>query len=391
MCDADEPLSWIETELADWASRGLQRHRAACDARHGACVTTAGRRLVNFGSNDYLNLATDARVVAAVRATIDEFGWGAGASPLVTGFSKWHEQLERRLAQFKNCSAALLFSSGFAANSGTIGAIIGRGDVVFSDEHNHASLIDGCRLAKANIVVYPHCDWRQLDALMGEAGDARRRLIVTDTVFSMGGDTAPLIELAEIAERRGAMLMVDEAHAMGVFGRRGSGLAESLDVEGRVAVRVGTLSKAVGSIGGFVAGSGSLIDWLQNRARPYVFSTAIPAAAAAAACAAIDIIESSADARMNLLAKADCLRAALSARGWNVGRSCSQIVPVYVGESERAMRLSRALSHRGFWCPGIRPPSVSEGNALLRISLTSQHSDAMITELVHAIDDCRNV
>ena len=390
MPNAFDPLSWLTGELELWRERGLARRRVIWDERDGVELTVAGRTLVNFGSNDYLNLAGEERVIAAAVEAARLAGWGAGASPLVTGYSTWHARLEQQLARFKQTEAALLFSSGFAANFGVLSAIVGADDLVFSDARNHASLIDGCRLSKAQVVVYPHCDWRQLDALMAAEPRARRRLIATDTIFSMDGDAAPLAELAEIAERRRAMLLVDEAHAMGLLGERGSGLVEALGLEHAVALRIGTLSKAVGSVGGFVAGSAPLVEWLVNRARPYVFSTAIPPAAAAAATASLAIIEAEPGRRQGLLARAAQFRQTLSAQGWNIGRSCSQIVPIYLGDPHMAMQMGAALRERGFWCPGIRPPSVPEGESLIRVSLTSGHTQAHLDALVAALADCRH-
>jgi 8-amino-7-oxononanoate synthase len=340
-----------------------------------------GRELVNFGSNDYLGLAGDPRLAAAAAAAMEEEGWGGGASPLVCGHGKSHQRLELELAQFEGTEAALMFPSGFAANAGTIAALVGPGDVVFTDRKNHASLLDGCRLSRADVRVYPHNDWKRLDELLTKAGRSRRRLIVTDSLFSMDGDMAPLGELAELADRHGAMLMVDEAHATGVFGSKGRGLAEQLGVETAVHVRVGTLSKALGSVGGFVAGSRSLIEWLVNRARPYVFSTAPPAAAAAAAIAALEIVSSEPRPRQALLARADELRGSLVEQGWNVGRSQSQIVPILVGEPDRAIRLASALRDRGLFVPAIRPPTVPEGEACLRVSLSYAHTQEMIGRL----------
>jgi len=348
-------------------------------------VTIEGRDLVNFGSNDYLGLASDPRLAQAVADALCREGWGSGASPLVTGHAELHRQLERRLADFEGTEATLLFTSGYSANSGTVAALVGTGDVVFSDSKNHASLFDGCRLSRADVRPYPHADCQELDRLLARAGRYRRRLIVTDTLFSMDGDIAPLGDLADLAERHGAMLMVDEAHATGVFGPQGRGVAELVGVEDRIAVRIGTLSKALGCVGGFAAGSGLLVEWLVNRARPYVFSTAGPAAAAAAAMVALDIVRDEPERRRRLLARAEQLRARLRAQGWNLGRSASQIIPVVVGEPPRAVALSAVLGDRGLFVPAIRPPTVPKGEACLRISLTASHTSEMVDALVSAL------
>ncbi|NQT11194.1 MAG: 8-amino-7-oxononanoate synthase, partial [Planctomycetes bacterium] len=281
-------LQWIDDELAALDRQDLCRRLATREGKQTTQIDLDGGKLVNFGSNDYLALAADPRLAHAASEAAHEEGWGSGASPLVTGHGPAHRRLEERLAEFEDAEAALVFSSGFAANAGTIAALVGPGDVVFSDRTNHASIWDGCRLSRADVRTFRHADCRQLAQLLEKSHGRRRRLIVTDSVFSMDGDVAPLAELTDLAERFDAMLLVDEAHATGVFGPHGRGAAEQAGLEGRVHVRVGTLSKALGSVGGFVVGSRSLIDWLVNRARPYVFSTAPPGAAAAAATAALD-------------------------------------------------------------------------------------------------------
>jgi 8-amino-7-oxononanoate synthase len=352
-------------------------------------VGVDGKELVHFGSNDYLGLASDRRIAAAVLATIQEVGWGSGASPLILGRSVYHERLEQRIAQFEGTEAALIFTSGFAANSGTVASLVGAGDVVYTDRNNHASLLDGCRLSRADVRTYAHGDWQALSRLLGRADKHRRRLIVTDSLFSMDGDLAPLAELADLADRYEAMLLVDEAHATGVFGGRGRGVAEQLEVEDRIPIRVGTLSKALGGAGGFVAGSRALIEWLVNRCRPYVYSTASPAAIAAAAMAALEIVDEEPERRQTLLERADALRGALIEQGWNIGRSVSQIIPIVVGDPKRAVELAAALRQRGLFVPAIRPPTVPEGQACLRVSLTYAHTPEMIDALLAALRQLR--
>ena len=377
------PLVWIEDGLADLEQQGLRRKLSVRGGRQAGVIELDGRRLVNFGSNDYLGLAADPRLARAVAVAAKE--WGAGASPLVTGHTALHRDLESRLAEFEGTESALLFTSGFAANSASIAALVGPGDVVFTDRKNHASLFDGCRLSRADVRVYPHCDHRRLDRLMGRAAEYRRRLIVTDSLFSMDGDVAPLAELADVARRHNAMLMVDEAHATGVFGAGGRGLCEQLGVEAAVDVRVGTLSKALGSIGGFVAGSRPLIDWLVNRGRPYIYSTASPGAIAAAGIAALDIVRDEPNRRRTLLAKAESFRAELAAQGWNIGNSTTQVVPIAVGDPQRASKMSAALRQAGFFVPAIRPPTVPQGEACLRVSLGFGHDDEQIQSLLETL------
>jgi 8-amino-7-oxononanoate synthase len=300
-----------------------------------------------------------------------------------------HAQLEASLAEFEGTAAALLFPTGFAANCGAVTALVGKGDVVLSDAKNHASIIDGCRLSGARIVIYPHGDTAYVEMMLKQAAAFRRRLIVTDGLFSMDGDLAPLDELVGIAERYEAMVMVDEAHATGVFGRRGRGAAEWFGVEQRVHARVGTLSKALGSLGGFVAGSRALIDWLAIKARPYVFSTTAPAAIAAAGLQALDIVRSEPQRREVLLTRAAALRERLRRTGWNVGGSASHIIPVYIGTPDATMRLAAVLQEKGFFVPGIRPPTVPDGESLLRISVTCAHSEEVLNKLADALADLR--
>lgn len=406
---ARNPLAWIDDELASLKRDGLRRRLAVRGGRQTARVVLDGKELVNFGCNDYLGLAADERLAAAARTAIEREGWGSGASPLVSGRSAVHAELERRLAEFEGTEAALVFPSGFAANAGIIPALVDEGDAIFTDAKNHASLIDGCRLSRAKRFVYPHGDCDALEQQLHESDGFRRRLIVTDTLFSMDGDLAPLVRLAELAEQYEAMLMVDEAHATGVFGKAGRGIVDHLcdsvagvsDADGankpsrqvnlhdRVHIRVGTLSKALGTGGGFVCGRQSLIDWLANRARTYVFSTAQPAATSAAALAALDVVRDEPERRAKLLAAAADLRMRLREQGWNTGRSASQIVPILVGEPERTVALAGQLREAGFFVPAIRPPSVPEGESLLRLSVCYRHTPEMMVSLLRHLGRLR--
>ncbi|MCE9544668.1 MAG: 8-amino-7-oxononanoate synthase [Planctomycetia bacterium] len=381
-----DPLGWLDAELTSLGEAQLLRSLRTRGTAQGPTIALDGRTLINFGSNDYLSLAGDPRLAVAAHAAIEAEGVGSGASPLVTGRGESQRQLEAALAQLEGCEAALLFPSGFAANAGTVPALAGRGDAIFADAKNHASLIDGCRLSKAETHIYRHADCDHLAELLAANGPAaRRRLIVTDGLFSMDGDLAPLESIAELAARHEAMLLVDEAHATGVFGPHGRGVAEALGVEHAVDVRVGTLSKALGCGGGFVAGKRTLIDWLANRARSYVFSTAQPGSVASAALAAIEIVKTEPHRRQRLLAEANKLRQRLAAAGWNVGASASPIIPIFVGTPQRAMQLSAALAEQGLFVPGIRPPTVPSDESLLRISLTFGHRGEMIDRLLAAL------
>lgn len=385
-----DPLSWMSDDLAERRRRGLYRTRRRPQSAQGARLRLGGRTLVNFSSNDYLHLAADPRLAAAASRAARRYGCGAGASALVSGHLPPLRALERDLARWEGAEAALVFSSGFAANLAVLGALAGPGSAVFSDELNHASLIDGCRLSRATVHVYRHGDAGHLeDLLRHTAGTAARRLIVTDTVFSMDGDLAPLPELADLARRHDCLLVTDEAHATGVLGEQGRGVGELLPppagFDPRRLIQVGTLSKALGSQGGFVCGPGVLVDYLVNHARPYVFSTALAPPAAAAARRAVAVVAAEPQRRRHLQDLAGLLRRRLRDAGWPDGGSRCQIVPVRVGEARAALDLSARLQESGLLVPAIRPPSVPAGTARLRISLTAGHTEEDVDRLVRAL------
>jgi 8-amino-7-oxononanoate synthase len=369
-----DPLAWINAESAAWTARGLRRRLRCLDPKS-----------INFASNDYLGLASDARVIHAAIEAATRYGWGSGASPLVSGWTEAHESLARDLATFERTEAALLFPTGYAANIGAITALVGKPDVIYSDALNHACLIDGARLSGATIRIYPHNDVDALASLLkADANHFRRSMIITDGVFSMDGDLAPLDRIAELGDEHGAMFLVDEAHGTGVFGRDGRGAASELGVADRVTIKVGTLSKALGSVGGFVAGSARLIDWLTNHARSLIFSTAAPAATVAAAGEALRIVGAEPERRARARALGDRLRTALRDSGFSVVASTGPIVPVVVGDPNEAMALSARLAARGFHVPAIRPPTVPEGTARLRVCVSASHSDADLDALILA-------
>jgi 8-amino-7-oxononanoate synthase len=375
-------LAWIAADMEALRARGLERPRRVRDGRQGREVRLDGRSLVNFGSNDYLGYAGDVRLTKAASRGACAEGFGAGASPLVSGHSLAHETLERAIAALLAVDDALLFPSGFAANAATIAALVGPGDLVASDARNHASIIDGCRLSRARVAIYPHRDLAELDRLLGEAGASARRLVVTDTLFSMDGTIAPLADLCAIARRHRAMLLVDEAHATGVFGNRGSGLVEEAGCADGVAVRVGTLSKALGAAGGFVAGHAELIHWLRHKARAWIFSTAHPPAVAAAARRAIELLAEEPQRRRELLSRAEEVRRRLEHAGLDTGGAGGQILPVVVGEAAAAVAAAARLTEGGLFVPAIRPPSVPEGRSLVRVSLSWLHDATDLDRLV---------
>lgn len=381
-----DPLGWIDDELEEWAGRGLRRRLIPHGPAGPGGLERDGRPLRNFGSNDYLGLAADPRVIAAASRAAEAFGWGAGASPLVTGWSEAHQELAEALARFEHTEAVALFSSGFATQVGTIAALVGQGDAVYLDRLDHASLVDGARLSKASLRVYPHNDAAHLESILErDRGRYRRSLIATDGVFSMDGDLAPLAALADLAERFGAILLVDEAHGTGVFGPDGRGAASECGVAERVHVRVGTLSKALGSIGGFVAGSRRLIDWLTNHARTLIYSTSLPPAATAAAREALAILQAEPERRAHLRALGEILRASLRSADFDVAPSAGPIIPILLGDPEAALALSERLEERGLLVPAIRPPTVPAGTSRLRISLSAAHGEKDVEELVGAL------
>jgi 8-amino-7-oxononanoate synthase len=380
-----DALAWIEGEIDALEAAGLERPHRVRSGRQGAAVTLDGRDLVNFGSNDYLGYAGDVRLTKAASKGSCAEGFGAGASPLVSGHSQAHESLERAIATLLDVEAALVFPSGFAANTATIAALVGPDDLVASDDRNHASIIDGCRLSRARVAVYPHRDLAALESLLAAAPHARRKLIVTDTLFSMDGTIAPLAGLADLARRHGAILMADEAHATGVFGSRGSGLVEELGASEGVHVRSGTLSKALGAAGGFVAGNARFIHWLRHKARAWIFSTAHPPGVAAAATRAIGLLGEEPARRGELLAKAAAFRAALRRHQVDIGGAEAQIVPIIAGEPVAAVVVAARLADRGFFVPAIRPPSVPAGKSLVRASLSWLHDERDLERLAEAL------
>lgn len=379
-------LPWMKAELITRERESLRRARREVTPLPGGRCLINGRELVNFSTNDYLDLAGDERLAGAARKAIEDSGTGARSSALISGRTPWHAALERRIANFEGTESTVLFPSGYAANLGTIAALVSPEDVVFCDRFNHASLVDGIRLSGAKLRVYRHGRLEKLEReLQKQPGDGHR-WIVTDAVFSMDGDLAPLPDLCELAERFDAALVVDEAHGTGVFGVNGRGASELLGVEHRVAVRVGTLSKAVGSLGGFVAGTRTLTDWLWNTARPQMFSTALPPSVCAAAATGLEVIQQEPERRRRLHQLSDRLRAALTAAGVEtVPGNVGPIVPVIVGDSEHTMQVARELECDGFLVGSIRPPTVPLETARLRITLSIVHSESDVDELAAAV------
>lgn len=379
----------IVEELADLEVRGRLRTLKTVRALGPVHGEWQGRRVALFCTNDYLGLRFHPRVIERVASVVADMGWGSGSARLLAGTSPWHAQLERSLAEFTGQPRALVFATGFMANLGAVCALLEKGDWVLLDKLSHASLIDACRLSGAQIRVFPHRNVERARELLRRAPRSGKKLVVTDSVFSMDGDLAPLTELAHLKQTFGAELLVDEAHGIGVFGERGSGLAESLGLSREVDVYVGTLSKTLGGLGGFVASSEDRIAWLLNRARSFIYATALPPAACAGALEALSILREEPERRQRLRENVRFLRGAFAREGWSVEGGESPILPLIVGAEEHAVRLSEFLLQRGFYCPAIRPPSVPPGTSRLRISVSSEHTQADLERLVNALGDAQ--
>jgi 8-amino-7-oxononanoate synthase len=367
-------------------AKGLLRHLEPLEGAQGPVVKIGGRALINFSSNDYLGLAGDGDLADAVHEAVIRYGVGSGASRLIVGDSTAHRALETAAADWLGTEAAVLFNSGYAANVGVLSTLMGEGDVIFSDALNHASLIDGCRLSKARSVIYPHRDVAALAALL-DANPGRRRLVVTDSVFSMDGDVAPLRELAALCAERGVGLYVDEAHALGLFGEEGAGLCSKLGVEPDL--RLGTMGKAVGVYGAFVAGSRAACALMVNRARSLVFSTSIPAAVCAASTASIARIRRDRALREKAWANINAFASGLNALGY-AAQPNSAIFSVVLGAPEAALRASAFLRERGVLAKAIRPPTVPEGTSRMRFAISAAHADQHLEAALVALAALKN-
>jgi 8-amino-7-oxononanoate synthase len=385
---ADNSLAWLGAELEDLRQRHLLRGLSDFESAPEPEISYQGRKYLLLASNNYLGLATDSRVLHAASEALRRYGASTAASRLVSGSTTLHRELESELAALKGTEAAILFSSGYLANLGTIGALVGPGDAIFCDRLNHASIVDAAFLSRARLVVYHHADPEHLAELL-ERHSGRRRLIVTDSVFSMDGDLAPLPALCDLAERWGCMLMVDEAHATGVLGARGAGAVEALGLRGRVPIVMGTLSKALGSVGGFVAGSRRLVDFLRNRARTFMFDTALAPSAVGAALAAVRVARVEQERRDRLQQMIAALHDELADLGYEVLPPDAAILPVMVGDSATALDLALALRERGVWAPAIRPPAVPRGTARVRLTLMATHTPAHLDRTIAAFAGAR--
>jgi 8-amino-7-oxononanoate synthase len=375
----------LALQLAQLESDGLRRRRRTLETSCGPLARVDGRELISFCSNDYLGLASDPALIEAASTGARTWGVGSGASHLVSGHLLPHEALEQQLAAFTGFPKALLLSTGFMANLAIVPALVGRGDAVFADKLNHASLIDAVQLSRADSQRYPHGDLAALERMLG-ASTAKRKLILTDAVFSMDGDLAPLPELLELAERFDAWLVIDDAHGFGVLGPQGRGaLAHFALPHAERIIYMGTLGKAAGASGAFVAGSATVIEWLLQRARTYIFTTGSSPIIACALLASLDLIEHGDERRAHLQGLTTQLRDGLDNTRWQLVPSPTAIQPIIIGDNHEALRVANALFERGLWVPAIRPPTVPKGTARLRVSLTAAHTNEQVERLVHAL------
>ena len=378
-----DPLAYLAAEIDALKSQGVYRHLRVIEDEQRAKTVVDGKTAVNLSSNNYLGLTTHPRLRAKAIEAIERFGVGTGSVRTIAGTMAMHIELERRLAEFKQTEAVVVFQSGFTANAGTVSAILSKEDVIISDALNHASIIDGCRLSRAAIKVFPHKDMDAARDILRDLMPGQRKLLITDGVFSMDGDLGPLPALCDLAEEYDAIMMVDDAHASGVFGRNGRGTVDHFGMHGRVDIQVGTLSKAIGALGGYVAGSQSLIDFLHHRARPFLFSTSHPPSVVATCMAAIELLLDEPQIIDRLWDNTRFFKAGLAAMGFNTGISESPITPVIVGDSALAMKLSDRLFDEGVFAQGIAFPTVARDAARVRTIVTATHTT---DELQFALD-----
>ncbi len=369
-------MRFLADELNKLQGQNLLRKTRCFDGPQSPYTTIEGKRCLLLSSNNYLGLTEHPEVKEAAKREIDRWGSGAGGARLTTGGYALQETFEKEIATFKKTAAALLFSSGYAANLGIIQALTGNEDLIISDRLNHASIVDGARLSKAKVKVYKHGDTVHLEEILKESSGYRRRLIVTDGVFSMDGDLAPLPRIVDLAKRYNAMLMVDDAHGTGVFGRDGTGSVGHFGLEGKIQIQMGTLSKALGSAGAYVAGSESLINYLKNKARSFIFSTAPTPGAIGAARAALKIIQNNPGLRERLWENVRYLRCGLDRLGYKVPAHESPIIPVFIGDAGKTMVLAKELQNEGVFAPGIRPPTVPRGMSRIRVTVMATHTSA---------------
>jgi len=378
-------LNWIDEELKNLKVSGLYNQIRTLGSPHGAWLIVDGKKVLNFCSNNYLGLANHPRLVKAAHEAMDKYGVGPGAVRTIAGTMDLHLELEKRVAKFKRVEDAITFQSGFTANLGTIPALVSKEDIIFSDELNHASIIDGCRLARANVVRYRHASPASLEAVVREQdGNYRRGMIITDGVFSMDGDFPPLDKLAEIAENYDLMLMVDDAHGEGVLGEGGRGIVDHFDLHGQVDIEIGTFSKAFGVVGGVAAGKAKIVEWLRQRGRPFLFSSAVTVPDVAATIAAIDVLEESTELVDKLWKNAEIFKTEMKNLGFDTGKSMTPITPVMLGEAKLAREFSRRLYEEDVFAMALGYPTVPKGMARIRVMISASHSEEDLAQAIKA-------
>src|SRR5579863_1468949 len=386
------PLSYLTDQLNELKTKGTHFKLRVLEDEQAPVCTFDGKNVINLASNNYLGLTTHPKLREAALEATKKYGVGSGAVRTIAGTMKIHMELEEKIARFKNVEACVVFQSGFTANAGTVSAILGKEDFIVSDELNHASIIDGARLSRATIKVFRHKDTAHCEQILNQVADTPgHKLVITDGVFSMDGDIGPVDKLAALAEKYGAIMMVDDAHASGVLGRNGRGSIDHFHMHGRVDVQVGTLSKAIGALGGYVCGSKDLIDYLYHRARPFLFSTSHPPSVAATCIAAFDLLEQEPERIERLWSNTRYCQSELKGAGFNIGgvntpATETPITPVIVGEGRAAMDFSRALFDEGILGTGIAFPTVPEGKARIRLIVTSEHTKAQLDRALETLD-----
>jgi glycine C-acetyltransferase len=381
------PLQYLTDELNELRNKGLYQRLRILGGEQLPVAEFDGRRVINLSSNNYLGLTTHPKLREAAIEATKKYGVGSGAVRTIAGTMSIHMALEEKIAAFKHAEACVVFQSGFAANAGTVAAVLGKDDVIISDELNHASIIDGCRLSRAAIRIFLHKDVAAAEKILAEAAQLPgRKLLITDGVFSMEGDIAPLPALVELAERYGAIMMIDDAHASGVLGKNGRGTVDHFGLHGRVHIQVGTLSKAIGVLGGYVCGSRDLIEFLYHRARPFLFSTSHPPAVAASCLAAFEVLDQEPELVQRLWENTRFFKKGLMQLGFNTGRSETPITPVIVGEATLAHQFSRELFEAGVFAQGIGFPTVPQGQARIRTIVTATHSRAELDQALATLE-----
>ena len=384
-------MKYISDELKTIKKSGLYRELNSVEGSQGTHLEIKGKTYLSFCSNNYLGLANNPLVIKAVKDAVGKYGWGAGASRLVSGNMRLHEVLEGEISRFKGKEASIVFPTGYMANIGTISSLVSKGDLVICDKLNHASIIDGCRLSGADFRVYPHCDMEKLENILKKSSKYSRKLIVTDTVFSMDGDIAPLPDIVRIAHKYEAMVMADEAHGTGVFGENGRGVVEHFNLSKKVSIVMGTLSKAVGSLGGYVSGDADLINFLRNKARPFMYTTALPPAVCAASIAGIKLIRKNPSLRKSLWNNVRYLKKELDLLNFNLIPSESPIIPILIGDAKKAVDVSKFLYKKGILILAIRPPTVPAKSSRLRMTVMSTHTKKDLEELLDVLSNVQNL